>query len=64
MFSRKGTQCLALFGDDAEAVEAMADSSYGLTAAVYTADQDRAVEILRGLDVGTGRDEFVISIQG
>jgi len=53
--SRKRNDCSTLLDDDAEAVEAMADSSYGLTAAVYTADEDVAKEILRGLDVGTGR---------
>lgn len=40
--------------DDAEAVEAMGDTSYGLTAGVYTADEEAALRILRGLDVGTG----------
>jgi acyl-CoA reductase-like NAD-dependent aldehyde dehydrogenase len=45
---------LVVVDDDAEAVEAMADTSYGLTAGVYTADEEAALRILRGLDVGTG----------
>ena len=40
--------------DDEEAIEAMNDSSYGLTASVYTADGAVAESILRRLDVGTG----------
>jgi len=40
--------------DDAEAMERMADTEYGLTAAVYSNDQKRAENILEGLNVGTG----------
>ena len=40
--------------DDEEAIEAMNDSSYGLTASVYTSDGAVAESILRRLDVGTG----------
>ncbi len=39
---------------DQEAVDLMCDSTYGLTAAVYTADQSRAEGILGQLDSGTG----------
>jgi acyl-CoA reductase-like NAD-dependent aldehyde dehydrogenase len=38
---------------DAEAVEHMNDTEYGLTAAVYTRDQVRAERILSELDVGS-----------
>ena len=40
--------------DDEEAVEAMADTSFGLTASVYTSDAEVGTTILRRLDVGTG----------
>jgi acyl-CoA reductase-like NAD-dependent aldehyde dehydrogenase len=39
---------------DDEATELMKDTEYGLTAAVYTKDQNRAEKILRQLDTGTG----------
>lgn len=39
--------------DDDEAVELMNDTDYGLTAAVYCSNQERAQNILRRLDVGT-----------
>jgi acyl-CoA reductase-like NAD-dependent aldehyde dehydrogenase len=39
--------------DDEEAREKMADTEYGLTAAVYTADRARAERLLAQLDVGT-----------
>eukprot|EP00899_Mesostigma_viride_P002043 jgi/Mesvir1/1183/Mv17678-RA.2 len=39
---------------DEEALRLMADTEYGLTAGVYTKDRDRALAILRDLDVGTG----------
>ncbi len=39
--------------DDDEAVSRMADTDYGLTAAVYSRDEDRARSILSRLDVGT-----------
>ncbi len=40
--------------NDQEAQRLMADTEYGLTAAVYSSDSDRAQAILRNLDVGTG----------
>ena len=40
--------------DDEEAIEAMNDSSYGLTASVYRSDGAVAESILRRLAVGTG----------
>lgn len=40
--------------DDAEAIERLADTEYGLTAAVYSSDQKRAENILEKLNVGTG----------
>src|SRR5665213_273387 len=40
--------------DDAEAVQLMQDSEYGLTASVYGSDQSRAEEILRQVNAGTG----------
>lgn len=40
--------------DDAEAIKWMKDTAYGLTAAVYSADQQRAEEILSQVDTGTG----------
>jgi acyl-CoA reductase-like NAD-dependent aldehyde dehydrogenase len=39
---------------DAEAVQQMNDTHYGLTAAVYTTDAARAEALLAQLDVGTG----------
>ena len=38
---------LVVVDEDAEAVEAMADTTYGLTAGVYTSDKDAALKILR-----------------
>jgi acyl-CoA reductase-like NAD-dependent aldehyde dehydrogenase len=38
---------------DAEALERMGDTRYGLTASVYSRDRDRAEALLRELDVGT-----------
>lgn len=40
--------------DDAEALNMMKDTDYGLTASVYTADQTRAEKILSQLDAGSG----------
>ena len=40
--------------DDDEAVMLMKDTAYGLTAAVYSADQERAENILRQINAGTG----------
>jgi acyl-CoA reductase-like NAD-dependent aldehyde dehydrogenase len=40
--------------DDAEALQLMADTEYGLTAAVYSQDRERAEKILRQLNTGTG----------
>ncbi len=39
---------------DEEAVKLMADTQYGLTASVYSADEQRATRILRRLNTGTG----------
>lgn len=39
--------------DDAEAVRLMNDTEYGLTAAVYCRDQERAKQILKGVNAGT-----------
>ncbi len=39
--------------DDTEAIRLMSDTPYGLTAAVYTNNHDRAKNILQELDVGT-----------
>ncbi len=39
--------------DDAEAIERMDDTSYGLTAAVFTRDRERAARILEQLDTGS-----------
>ena len=39
--------------DDAEAVALMADTEYGLTAAVYSKDFDRADRVMRRLNTGT-----------
>ncbi|MCX2452004.1 aldehyde dehydrogenase family protein [Pedobacter sp. PLR] len=40
--------------DDQEAIALMKDSDYGLTAAVYSADGDRAQRILGDIDAGSG----------
>jgi acyl-CoA reductase-like NAD-dependent aldehyde dehydrogenase len=40
--------------DDEEAIKLMGDTEYGLTASVYSASRDRAENILRQLNVGTG----------
>ncbi|QDW27986.1 aldehyde dehydrogenase family protein [Pedobacter sp. KBS0701] len=40
--------------DDAQALNMMRDTDYGLTASVYTADQARAEKILSQLDAGSG----------
>lgn len=40
--------------NDAEAIELMQDSDYGLTASVYSADKSRAENILRQINSGTG----------
>ena len=40
--------------DDAEAVKLMQDCDYGLTAAVYTASQERAEKLLSEINSGTG----------
>jgi len=40
--------------DDVEAVQLMQDSEYGLTAAVYSSNQDRAENILQQINSGTG----------
>jgi acyl-CoA reductase-like NAD-dependent aldehyde dehydrogenase len=39
--------------DDAEAVSLMADTEYGLTAAVYSKDFERADRVMRSLNTGT-----------
>jgi acyl-CoA reductase-like NAD-dependent aldehyde dehydrogenase len=39
--------------DDAEAIERMDDTSYGLTAAVFSPDRERAARILERLDTGS-----------
>jgi acyl-CoA reductase-like NAD-dependent aldehyde dehydrogenase len=39
--------------DDAEAIALMNDTTYGLTAGVYTADRDRAGKILEQVRAGT-----------
>lgn len=44
---------IAKVGSDDEAREKMADTEYGLTAAVYTGDRARGERILAELDVGT-----------
>jgi acyl-CoA reductase-like NAD-dependent aldehyde dehydrogenase len=44
---------LARVGSDEEAVSAMNDTRYGLTAAVYTPDRSRAERLLARVDVGT-----------
>ncbi len=40
--------------NDAEAVRHMADTKYGLTASVYSSDEERAMRILKKLNTGTG----------
>jgi acyl-CoA reductase-like NAD-dependent aldehyde dehydrogenase len=45
-----GIQAVA---DDEEAVAAMQDTAYGLTAGVYTPDRGRAERILARMDTGT-----------
>jgi len=40
--------------DDAEAIKLMQDTEYGLTAAVYSASQERAEKILSKINAGTG----------
>jgi acyl-CoA reductase-like NAD-dependent aldehyde dehydrogenase len=40
--------------NDAEAVRKMQDTEYGLTAAVYSADKQRAEKILRQINTGSG----------
>lgn len=40
--------------DDGEAVQRMAETEYGLTASVYSSDEQRALTILRQLNTGTG----------
>lgn len=40
--------------DDAEAIALMKDTEYGLTAAVYSNDEERAEKIISQLNVGTG----------
>ncbi|HEV8503917.1 MAG TPA: aldehyde dehydrogenase family protein [Chitinophagaceae bacterium] len=40
--------------DDEEAIRLMRDTEYGLTAAVYSADQKRAENILHQINAGTG----------
>ncbi len=40
-------------GSDQEAVELMKDTSYGLTAAVYTSNKERADQLLRQMNTGT-----------
>ncbi len=39
--------------DDAEAIELMQDSAYGLTAAVYSASYERAEKLMKQLNTGT-----------
>jgi acyl-CoA reductase-like NAD-dependent aldehyde dehydrogenase len=40
--------------NDAEAIELMKDTEYGLTASVYSSSQDHAEKILKQIDAGTG----------
>jgi acyl-CoA reductase-like NAD-dependent aldehyde dehydrogenase len=44
---------LQVVADDDEALRLMADTAYGLTAAVYTADEARARRLLCAIDTGT-----------
>lgn len=39
--------------DDQEAIHLMQDTSYGLTAAIYTSNQDRAEQLLKQMNSGT-----------
>lgn len=39
--------------DDAEAIELMKDTPYGLTAAVYSKSQERAEEVMKNMNTGT-----------
>ena len=45
--------CVIPFGDDAEAVAMANDSPYGLHGAVYSADDDRALDVARAVHTGT-----------
>jgi acyl-CoA reductase-like NAD-dependent aldehyde dehydrogenase len=45
-----GIQCVK---DDAEAVELMADTEYGLTAAVYSKSYERAEKVMQRINTGT-----------
>jgi acyl-CoA reductase-like NAD-dependent aldehyde dehydrogenase/gamma-glutamyl-gamma-aminobutyrate hydrolase PuuD len=40
--------------NDEEAIKLMQDTEYGLTAAVYSSDKNRAIHILRRINAGTG----------
>ena len=40
--------------DDTEAIQMMQDTEYGLTAAVYSSNQQRAEKILQQINSGTG----------
>jgi acyl-CoA reductase-like NAD-dependent aldehyde dehydrogenase len=40
--------------DEAEAIQLMQDTEYGLTAAVYSSDKNKAENILRQINAGTG----------
>jgi acyl-CoA reductase-like NAD-dependent aldehyde dehydrogenase/GMP synthase-like glutamine amidotransferase len=40
--------------DDEEAIKLMSDTEYGLTASVYSSDQNRAEEILKQINAGSG----------
>ena len=40
--------------DDAEVIQLMSDTVYGLTAAVYSSSRDRADSVLKKINVGTG----------
>jgi acyl-CoA reductase-like NAD-dependent aldehyde dehydrogenase len=40
--------------DDDEAIQLMADTEYGLTAAVYSSDQQRAEKLIRQFNTGSG----------
>jgi acyl-CoA reductase-like NAD-dependent aldehyde dehydrogenase len=45
--------CVIPFGDDAEAVAMANDSPYGLHGAVYSAGDDRALDVARAVHTGT-----------
>ena len=45
--------CVIPFGDDAEAIAMANDSPYGLHGAVYSADDDRALDVARAVHTGT-----------